>query len=70
MERPAVDSDSKSLLVFAIDSQFFAINAASVVSVIGWREPVALPGSHSTIRGVIQDRGRVVVVIEHPLAGG
>lgn len=36
---------------------------------VAWHEPVKLPGGHPRIRGVLQDRGRVVTVLQHPFDG-
>jgi hypothetical protein len=40
--------------------------ATSVQSVIPWKTPAIVPGADARIRGVIQDRGRIVTVLNDP----
>jgi chemotaxis signal transduction protein len=53
-------------LVFVARDGLFAVRAERVESVVPWRDPVTLPGSKGLVRGVIQDRGRVIAVLRHP----
>jgi hypothetical protein len=55
-----------ALLVFDYDRIAFAVEAARVESVIPWRDPVPLPRATTEMAGVIQDRGRIVTVLQHP----
>jgi hypothetical protein len=66
-------SDAKQGTDWHIDSFLFrfgentyALRAADVVGVIPWRTPVPLPRSDPRVGGVIQDRGRIVVLMAHP----
>ncbi len=50
------------LLVFQQGEALLGIEARFVDSVIPWRTPATLPLAAPTVLGVVQDRGRVVVV--------
>ncbi len=56
----------KDLLVFEFGRDRFAVEARRVESVVPWRSPSRIPGTDSRVHGVIQDRGRIVVVMSHP----
>lgn len=55
------------LLVFAHGNATYGVPAASVDAVVAWRKPARLPASVSGVAGVVQDRGRIVVVLDTPL---
>jgi chemotaxis signal transduction protein len=50
------------LLVFEQGHSLLGVEARAVDSVIPWRTPATLPLSAAVVLGVVQDRGRVVVV--------
>jgi len=50
------------LVVFSLGDRRFAIRAREVDSIIPWVEPSPLPRSAERVLGVVQDRGRLVVV--------
>ena len=54
------------LLLFDYDGDLYAIPAASVDSVVAWKAPAPVAGTDTRVRGVVQDRGRIVVVMGHP----
>jgi hypothetical protein len=54
------------VLMFEHDGEAYAIPASSVAGVVPWRNPAPVPGASSHVRGVIQDRGRIVAVLRHP----
>jgi chemotaxis signal transduction protein len=56
----------RDLLIFEYSSELFAVEASSVEGVVPWKPPVRIPGTDARVRGVIQDRGRIVVVMSHP----
>lgn len=64
-ERP--DGHDVELLVFAHGDTTYAVPARSVDAVVAWRRPAQLPASVPGVAGVVQDRGRVVVVLDSPL---
>jgi len=68
----ATGSSSKlthELLTFEFLGQKFGVEARTVDTVIAWRDPVPLPRGGQDVRGVIQDKGRIVAVLAHPAAG-
>ncbi|MBN1605482.1 MAG: chemotaxis protein CheW [Polyangiaceae bacterium] len=54
------------LLLFEYGGHSFAVLAECVDSVVPWKAPAVVPGADARVRGVIQDRGRIVVVMAHP----
>lgn len=56
-----------ALLLFDFEGVLMAVPAGAVDAVIGWRTPARLPCATAGIAGVVQDRGRVVTVLESPL---
>jgi chemotaxis signal transduction protein len=60
----------RDLLVFRYLDDLYAIPAGCVESVIPWRAPVPMPGVDRRVLGVIQDRGRIVVLMAHPTGRG
>jgi len=71
LEREALESAETrglvlDLLMFEHGAEAYAVPAAAVEGVIPWRNPAPVPGVSSQVRGVIQDRGRVVTVLRHP----
>jgi chemotaxis signal transduction protein len=56
----------RDLLVFEFGRDRFAVEARRVESVVPWKPPSRIPGTDSRVHGVIQDRGRIVVVMAHP----
>jgi chemotaxis signal transduction protein len=56
----------RDLLLFEYGGYSFAVPAECVDSVVPWKAPATVPGADSRVRGVIQDRGRIVVVMAHP----
>jgi chemotaxis signal transduction protein len=56
----------RDVFLFQHGDRKYAVGATDVIGVIPWRTPVPLPRSDPRVRGVIQDRGRVVVLLYHP----
>ncbi len=56
----------RDLLLFEYAGDRYAIAAANIESVVPWKPPVPIPGADARVGGVIQDRGRIVVVMTHP----
>ena len=54
------------LLVFEYGECVFAVPAQCVDGVVPWKSPAVVPGIDERVSGVIQDRGRIVVVMAHP----
>lgn len=52
--------------MFELGPTAFVVDASHVDTVIGWREPIPVPRAGTPLRGVIQDRGRIVAVLVHP----
>ena len=59
----------RSLLLFEHDGALLGVPAEAVDGVIAWRNPVRLPRASAGFAGVVQDRGRIVAVLESPLGG-
>jgi chemotaxis signal transduction protein len=59
---------SRDLLLFEYDQDLYGIGATCVVGVVPWKVPAIVPGVDARVQGVIQDRGRIVVVMAHPAA--
>lgn len=59
---------ARDLLLFEYASDLYGVEAACVVGVVPWQPPVVVPGADARVSGVIQDRGRIVVVMAHPTA--
>ncbi|AUX29069.1 MULTISPECIES: chemotaxis protein CheW [Sorangium] len=62
-ERAAVD-----LLLFELGAATFALRAQQVEEVIAWRTPLPLPRADPRVMGILQDRGRIIVIVSAPLA--
>ena len=56
----------RDLLLFEYGGHSFAVLAERVDSVVPWKAPAPVPGADARVGGVIQDRGRIVVVMAHP----
>jgi chemotaxis signal transduction protein len=54
------------VLLFDYEGDLFAVPAETVDSVVAWKAPAPVPGNDGRVRGVVQDRGRIVVVMAHP----
>jgi chemotaxis signal transduction protein len=54
------------LLLFDYDGDLYAVPATSVDSVVAWKAPAPVPGTDARVLGVVQDRGRIVIVMAHP----
>jgi chemotaxis signal transduction protein len=59
-------SVQRDLLIFEFGRDRFAVEARRVESVVPWKAPARIPGTDTRVHGVIQDRGRIVVVMAHP----
>lgn len=57
---------TRDLLVFAYRSHFYAVDVHHVEGVIAWRNAATVPGADARVRGVMQDKGRIVVLMAHP----
>ncbi|HEX9621419.1 MAG TPA: chemotaxis protein CheW [Polyangiaceae bacterium] len=73
-QEPEREENSRSfvhdLLLFEYAGTRYGLPAECVDSVVQWRTPVVIPGADARVRGVIQDRGRIVVVLAHPTGRG
>ena len=56
----------RDAFLFRYGAQAYAMAAGDVEGVVPWRAPVPLPRADPRVRGVIQDRGRIVVLLAHP----
>ena len=59
-------SFAADVLLFDYGGDLFAVPAQTVDSVVAWKAPAPVPGNDARVRGVVQDRGRIVVVMAHP----
>ncbi|UJR82632.1 chemotaxis protein CheW [Sandaracinus amylolyticus] len=57
----------RALLLFEHGGALLGVPAESVDAVIAWQAPARLPCATAGIAGVVQDRGRIVAVLESPL---
>jgi chemotaxis signal transduction protein len=60
----AVVGTSATLLLYQHDEELLGIEASLIDAVIPWRAPSPMPCSHSWFIGVVQDRGRIVPVLD------
>jgi chemotaxis signal transduction protein len=60
----AAAGTSATLLLYEHDEELVGIDASLIDAVIPWRAPAPLPCSHSWFVGVVQDRGRIVPVLD------
>ena len=61
--RPTVLRD---LLIFEYQGDLYGVAAPCVDGVIPWKSPARVPGADGRVKGVIQDRGRIIVLMVHP----
>jgi len=61
--RPGITLD---LLVFEYANDAYAVAAVCVAGIVPWKTPARVPGVDPRVAGVIQDRGRIVVLMMHP----
>jgi hypothetical protein len=54
------------LLTFEFAGDAYAVRAGTVDGVVQWKTPSPVPGAGPRVRGVVQDRGRIVTVLTHP----
>jgi chemotaxis signal transduction protein len=54
------------LLLFEFGQDRFGVDANCVDGVVPWKLPARIPGADPRVRGVLQDRGRIVVLMAHP----
>jgi chemotaxis signal transduction protein len=70
-ERAADDvgvlADLHDLLVFELGGDCFAVEATKVASVVTYRAPAPVPSGAAALAGVVQDAGRIIAVMHHPL---
>lgn len=62
------DNSVRDVFLFEYEGDKYAVSASQVVGVIPWQNPVPLPRSDPRVWGVLQDRGRIVVLLAHPRA--
>jgi hypothetical protein len=53
----------RELLLFEFGGELYAVSATRVDGVVAWKPPTSVPGADARVSGVIQDRGRIVVVM-------
>lgn len=61
-ERAVVD-----FLLFDTGAMTFALRAQQVEEVIAWRAPLPLPRTDPRVLGILQDRGRIIVIVSAAL---
>ncbi len=59
-------AEQQELLIFSLDDVLYGVPAHRVSTVVSWRAPTPIPQGGSRIAGVIQDAGRIIVVLRHP----
>jgi chemotaxis signal transduction protein len=64
--------EQRELLVFELDGVGFAVPARRVDAVVAFKPPSPVPDGSPALAGVIQNAGRIIAVLRHPLgaAGG
>jgi len=62
------ETPSRDGLVFEHGGTLFGVDSVRVDAVIPWRAPMPVPGASPAVRGVVQDRGRIVTVLWDPEA--
>ncbi|WP_437590959.1 chemotaxis protein CheW [Sorangium sp. So ce1000] len=55
-------------LLFDMGAVTFALRAQQVEEVIAWRAPLPLPRADPRVMGILQDRGRIIVIVSAALA--
>ncbi len=60
-------ADLHDLLIFELGGDCFAVDAAKVASVVSYRVPAPVPSGAAALAGVVQDAGRIIAVMHHPL---
>ncbi len=65
-EEVAEGGEAHDLLLFEYGERVHGIRAASVDAVVAHQPPAPLPATVQAVAGVVQDRGRVVVVLRSP----
>ncbi len=60
--------EHRELLLFELDGAMFGVLAREVSNVIPWRAPAPIPHAGPQVLGLVQDAGRIVVVVRHPSA--
>ena len=66
-----IDADGlieRNMLVFRFGRERFAIYALDVKNVALWSPPVPLPTQSPIVDGVLEQDGRLIAVLSHPLA--
>ena len=58
--------EHRELLLFELDGSVFGVLAREVSNVITWRAPAPIPQAGAQVLGLVQDAGRIVVVVRHP----
>lgn len=56
------------VLMFSFAGAHYLLSAEQAVGIIPMRPLTRLPGAHVGLAGAIQDRGRVIALLAHPLA--
>ena len=60
--------DVLSVVTFSFGGARYVLAAEQAVCIIPMRPLTRLPGAHAGFAGAIQDRGRVIALLAHPLA--
>jgi purine-binding chemotaxis protein CheW len=58
--------EQRQLLLFQLGGVTFGVGADDVERVVPWAEPAPIPQGDARVRGVVQDRGRIITVLRHP----
>jgi hypothetical protein len=58
----------RDLLLFEYGGATFALAAQQVEEVIAWRPPLPLPRTDARVMGILQDRGRIIAILENRIS--
>lgn len=60
-------AEQRELLVFELNGVGFAVTARRVDAVVAFKPPSPVPDGSPALAGVMQDAGRIIAVLHHPL---
>lgn len=63
-------AQSLPVVMFTFDDAGYVLAADRAVAIIPMRPITRLPGAHAGFAGALQDRGRIIALLSHPLAVG
>lgn len=61
-----IESDSKKeqILTFKVEEEIYAIEILKIKELIGYQEPKPLPSSPDFVKGILNFRGEIIVVVD------